>query len=82
MDFKKRLDEIDHARRLTAHESDAVLNTHERLVLAREVCISVFGREVPDAVVASVLSDIAVESRFLLLNDERLLSEAAGDGKS
>lgn len=75
MDFSKRLDEIDQLRRLTAHESDAAITTHERLILAREVCKSVYGDEPSDALVAAVLGEIAEEARFLLLNDERLLSE-------
>lgn len=75
MDFSKRLEEIDQLRRLTAYESDGAITTHDRLILAREVCKSVYGQEPSDALVAAVLSEIAAEARFLLLNDERLLSE-------
>jgi hypothetical protein len=79
MEFENRLEALYDSSSAPVHETDAAVNIYERLVTARAMCVSLFGPEVSAGAVATVMAELSTESRFLLLNDERLQAEGAID---
>lgn len=74
-DFETRLKQIQKVRGFATVEVGAAVNTHERLVTAKSIAISVFGADVAPNVVVAIFSELSEEARILYESDRRLLEE-------
>lgn len=83
MNFETRLDALKRSSNVTNFEIDAAVNIYERTLTAYAISQSVFGAGTySPEIVATLVEQLTSESRFLMLNDERLLSEGALDNPS
>jgi hypothetical protein len=79
MDFETRLETLHESRKAPVYETDAAVNVYERMVTAKAICETVYGAGYSADAVASVMSELSAEARFIMLNDERLAAEGAED---
>lgn len=76
MNFETRLKNL-HNSPATAFEIDVATVIYERMVTAKAICLSVLGANATDSAVVTVLEQLSAESRSLMQNNARLLSEGA-----
>lgn len=74
-DFETRLKELHKSMGSATVEVGAAVNIYERLVTAKSIGISVFGKDVPASVVSVILAELSDETRLLFDSDRRLFEE-------